>query len=243
MIFSAPVQYAIWIVSTVILLAVAVFMRRNGSHRAYPVFFVYVLFVAAHGAFLLIIKEFPLLYFYGYYAGALVSVALSFSVLFEASKAVQSLPSFTLDRTRFVQLCVACCVIAILVVSQTTVQETSTIMRARVLIEEALRVVQLGVLCIFVLATKFFGLYWKRFEFGIVAGYGLYAAVELCALLIRALWGEAALEHFVLIKSLSFFAACLIWVTYAARREQAANAADLPLSEFQESLEFAERRL
>ena len=218
-------------------------MKRNGTQRAYPLFFFYVLFVAAHGTLLLTIKDFPLAYFYSYYAGTLVSVALSFFVLFEASKAVQSLPTFTMDRTRFVQLCLACCVIAVLVVSQTQIQEASPIMRARVLIEESLRVVQLGVLCIFVLATKFFGLYWKRFEFGIVAGYGLYAAVELCALMIRAFWGEAALQHFILVKALSFFAACVIWVTYAAKREQAARTVELPLQEFHDSLGFAERRL
>lgn len=241
MIFNAPIQYAIWIAGLLAPIATAILLKRSGSAARHPVFVGYLLFVAAHAILLLLIQQDPVAYFYSYYIGTLVIVALSFAVLYESSKAALSLPTFTLSKTHYFQLCALCCVIATIIVAMMHVQETALILRARVMIEVALRIIQVGVLLIFLVATRFFGLYWKRLEFGIVAGYGTYAAVELAALVVRAFQGEAVVAHFAILKSVSFLMAAMIWVFYAYREDPEMPRVEIPAAAFRESLHFIDR--
>lgn len=246
MIFFPYLQYAIWLSMTVALLLIPVLLKRTGRLQQYPIFAIYVLFVALHGILLVFMKQWGAVpYFYTYYAGTFCSIALSFLVLFEASKSALSFPAFRMRKSQFLQLCAACSLVALVVVSVTDPHEKALILRARVSIEEFLRVVQLGVLGIFLLATRFFGLYWRRMEFGIVGGYGIYAVIELSALVTRAVWGEETMMVFVLAKALSFSAAVVIWTTYACFKEQAYPVQDdeIPLAKFREALAFADRNI
>lgn len=241
MIFNAPIQYLIWIAGLLGLAATAVLLKRSGRTAQYPFFFGYLLFDAAHAIVLLWVRHDPVAYFYCYYIGTLIIVALSFAVLYESSKAALSLPTFTLSKTHYFQLCALLCVVAVAVVAALDFQQQSLILRARVMIETALRIDQVGVLLIFMFATRFFGLYWKRLEFGIVAGYGAYAVVELLALYMRASQGEAVANHFAIFKSVSFLFAICIWLFYARSKDPVTPRVEVPVLAFREALQFVDR--
>jgi hypothetical protein len=75
---------------------------------------------------------------------------------------------------------------------------------------------QVSVLAIFAAVSVLFGLFWRRVEFGIVLGYGFYAASQLAVMFLRASVGDAAHKVLILMPDVSFLCASVIWLVYSS---------------------------
>jgi hypothetical protein len=208
-------EYGTWVLSSFLLLATAVQIWRKGNLSHLRVFFIYLLVVGTHTLLNLCLRfTNDVWWFYSFFIGSVITTLLGFAVLYEVAKNVISLPAFKLNASTFLTLCATSAVIAVLVTANTGVAGTSFV-RARILFEVALRVMQVCILAIFAATSIFLGLFWQRVEFGIVLGYGLYAASQLAVMYLRA----AGLSNTVsfIVPLISYCCAAMIWFVYSTR--------------------------
>ena len=52
-------------------------------------------------------------------------------------------------------------------------------------VDQAARVIEVGLLMILFICSAAFGLHWKQAEFGIALGLGFFATIELLAVTVR----------------------------------------------------------
>jgi len=209
------VEYTAWLLASVFLFATAFELWRAGRIRNFRVFALYLVVVGSHGLinFGLSFID-PIWWFYSFFIGNFITTLLGFAVLFEVARSAISIPTFKLDASRFLSVCAVAAVLAVIVSANTEVTGNA-FMRARILLEVALRVMQVSILAIFAAISIFFGLLWRRVEFGIVFGYGIYAASQLAVMYLRAAGGPATQKLFVLIPTISFCFATMIWLVYS----------------------------
>src|SRR5262249_46586097 len=99
------IQYGVWALSSVLLLATAIQLWRKGHLQRSKVFCAYLVVVGVHGmANLALSFADPRLWFFSFYIGNLVTTLLAFAVLYEVAKSAMSIPTFRLDATGFLSL-------------------------------------------------------------------------------------------------------------------------------------------
>jgi hypothetical protein len=223
------VQYAAWTLSSVLLLGAAAQLWR-GSHLArLPIFFVYLVLVGFHGLLNLLLSfTNPLWWFYSFYVGNVITTLLGFVVLYEVADSAVSGPSLKIDRSTFMALCAVGAFVAVAVTAFIQV-EGHSFLRVRILLEVALRVVQVTILAIFAILSFVFGLFWRRVEFGVVLGYGLYATSQLAVMYLRASGSAVSEKVFAVVPMLSFCASALVWLVYSSMAEPAFRTDSEPL--------------
>jgi len=206
-------QYGTWVVSSLLLLATAAQLWRRGHLSYLRVFFVYLIAVGSHGLLNLgLCFTHEVWWFYSFFIGSFVTTLLAFFVLYEVAKNAISIPSFRLDTSTFMALCAVSAVIAVAVSANTEVTG-STFVRARILLEVVLRVMQVCILAIFAAISALLGVFWRRVEFGIVLGYGIYAASQLTVMYLRA--SGISDTASAIVPLLSYCCAAMIWFLYS----------------------------
>lgn len=225
------VQYGAWALSSVLLLGTAAQLWR-GSHLArLPIFFSYLVLVGFHGLLNLLLSfTNPLWWFYSFYVGNVITTLLGFVVLYEVADSAISSPGLKIDRSTFMALCAVGAFVAVAVTALIEV-EGHSFLRVRILLEVALRVVQVTILAIFAILSFIFGLFWRRVEFGIVLGYGLYAASQLMVMYLRASGTLVSEKVFAVVPVISFCASALVWLVYSSVAEPEIRTNTKPLLE------------
>jgi len=219
--------YVLWL-SPALLLGIAVVrMLLSKLHREFPIFFAYAVFQAARTAvqFVVYHQDFPL-YFYTYWAGEALSVALGFGVLheifthlFRPYEALQELA-----RLLFRWAAAILILVAVVSAASTPAADSSRLIAGILVLERSVRVVQCGLLFMLFLFSSYFGLTWRHLVFGIAFGFGLYASVQLSALAARAYLGAIGNQTYSLVTSGAYNIAVLIWVTYLYSPQPARRA-------------------
>jgi hypothetical protein len=95
-------------------------------------------------------------------------------------------------------------------------------------VDQAARIVEIGLLMFLFLFSSVFGLHWRRHEFGIALGLGIFVSVELTRLTMKTHLGPIAVDVFNIIRGLSFDLSLLIWLGYILIPEHVASQAELP---------------
>jgi hypothetical protein len=104
---------------------------------------------------------------------------------------------------------------------------------ALLIVEEAARILQVGLIVFLFLFSSAFGLHWRQHIFGVALGLGVATVVELVAVTLALHTGPLLAQSF-LAKSLnvahvvSFDFSILIWLGYLALPERAASRAEVP---------------
>jgi hypothetical protein len=96
-----------------------------------------------------------------------------------------------------------------------------------VVLEQATRIGEVGLLVFLFAFFRVFGLHWRQAAFGIALALGLFTTVELAGITMRAYFGNAAMPIFGIVRSLSFNASMLIWIGYLLVPEKATTRAEL----------------
>ncbi len=214
--FSKSLQYGAWVLSSVALLATAVQLRRGGHLPRLRFFFSYLVIAGFHGGIdLLLSFTNPLWWFYSFYIGNVITTLLGFVVLYEVAIAAVSTPKLKIDRSTFLGLCAMGAVLAVAAVAVTEV-EAHYFLRVRILLEVGLRVAQVTILAIFVGISSLFGLFWRRVEFGIVLGYGLYASSQLAVMYLRASGTPVSQTLFSIVPVVSYCVSSFVWLVYSS---------------------------
>ena len=95
-------------------------------------------------------------------------------------------------------------------------------------VEQATRILEVGLLLsLFVLASAF-GLHWRQYVFGMAVGLGVFTAVELVAVTMRLQFGVNASSTFNMIRAVSFNTSLLIWIGYILVPELKQSPKEMP---------------
>jgi hypothetical protein len=106
--------------------------------------------------------------------------------------------------------------------------EKNHLQAAFLVVEQATRILEAGLLLSLFAFASAFGLHWRQYVFGIALGLGVFAAVELVAVTMRVQFGITGSAVINVVRSLSFNASLLIWLGYILAPELATSPAEMP---------------
>jgi len=97
------------------------------------------------------------------------------------------------------------------------------------IVAEAARFVEMGLLMFLFLFSSAFGMHWRAHVFGIALGLGLFVAVDLVSVTLRAHLGSGApAEVLKLAKGLTFCLSVLTWAGYLLSPERVSSSDEVP---------------
>jgi hypothetical protein len=220
--------YALWIAHPVLQLAVAAIMWQRKLRCKFPVFFVYMLSQVA--VFAVVFPTYLMasyfLFFYIYWIAAAVSLAVGFKVIHEVFLDVFR-PYHTLKdlgTVLFKWAGLVMLLVAAVVAAASSTSEQGPLVQAVFIVQRCVRVIQCGLVLFLVLFSRYLGVSWKQQSFGIAAGFGGFAGVELMAAALRAgaLISPNQLSFTIMI---AYNLAILSWMRYMWLKSEARESA------------------
>ena len=222
------IYYVLWIAPALVFLFLALAMHRRGLRTRYPFFFTYAVFqVLSFLAQFTVYHYWPKAYFYEYWTGATLSIGISFAVIYEVFTEVfrpfEGLKDLgrVLFRWAAVVLVVAAALMAL------TASSASNDLGTRIMVslERSVRVMQCGMVLLMILSAPYLGLRRHNHIFGIAAGFGVLAAIDLVAVAVFGKLGYSATVFFNLARMTAFNFAAIMWTVYLMRPEPARGPA------------------
>jgi len=210
----------------------AIVLLARKSWRQHPLFTSYGVFSFAMSVMLYFLQRraiYPRSYFYGYWIQEAIAMVLGFCVvyevfrhLFSTHKALLKLASLIFRWTVVVLFCLALAVVFVQSPGASSLSKTVLVL------EEATRVVEVGLLMFLFGASAAFGLHWKQAEFGIALGLGLFVAVQLTTVTLLSQLGMSAWAVLNVVRILAFDVSLLVWLGYLLAPERVATTGEVP---------------
>jgi hypothetical protein len=232
-VFLVALKYLLWGVSPCLQASLAGVMVKRKLHREYGVFLAYtvshiVRFVVLSYVHLQGKQE---AYRYTYFYAEAVDGALSFAVIYEVYWHLLREYSGVQKLVGMVFRCAAVVLLALAVLTAAASPaeaDTSRVLAGLFTFDRAVSIIRGGLLLLLFLFASYFGLRWKHFAFGIVAGFAVETSVGLATFTLRAHLGVLGKPMLSLISSAAYDCAVLVWVAYLFSPEPAARPAKLP---------------
>jgi hypothetical protein len=207
-------------------------MRRTHQSRFFPVFVIYLLWVASSSYFNLALHHFaPVIQFYSYWITQAVSIGLSFAVLYEVFRNVLTEGTLPISKSNFIFMNGLLLLIAAAIALRLQGGDANKFMYTILVFSRTVRIVQVGLMLVLIVLSFSFGFYWSSQAFGIALGFGFYASIELVNHTVRALLGPMGHQIWSWVSVLSYQCAAVIWIVYAAKGRKAA-VMELPENKF-----------
>lgn len=230
---AAGLWYVLWLAGPTLQVFLVVVMLRRRLRREFPLFFAYTVFqVLSFGLKFAAYHHSQLEYFYVYWVSGALAIALGFAVIYEIFaqvfkpyEALRGMASVLFRWTALVLIGVA--VVMALAGSR---PEASLILGSILTFERSVRVMQCGLVLFLFLFARYVGISWRHHLFGIAAGFGIYAALDLILVTAHAA-GFEGYTVLPLIKSFGYLFSILIWTGYMLSREPGRRPALYPTAE------------
>ena len=210
------------------LLALAMLVKR--SWRRFPFFSAYVTLSFVIGLVGYMLQKSRVAYFYIYWLGEALGIVLGLLIVYEIFRHLFTVHGALLRlATLTFKIAIGILLSAGLIVFlMQPPSHTSSLGVAVMAVEQATRIIEVGLLMILFICSAAFGLHWKQAEFGIALGLGFFATLELLAVTLRPLVGHngAVLLNVMRIGALD--CSLLIWMGYLLAPERAATAVEVP---------------
>src|SRR5215469_15130786 len=199
-----------------ILLVLALIFLRRKLYREFPLFFTYVVYSAVGGALRETAIHHQFLYFWLYWISEALYGILALLVLREAFYRVFALPHAAYRWFRFLLPII---VLLILSLSMWEMAQhplgTGTAGRmvsAIYWFDFGVHALEGAILLLVLALTLMFPVAWRRYEFGILTGYGISACVTMLADLLRFALGSRYETFFRYGPPIAYVLATLIWL-------------------------------
>lgn len=221
----------LWLAGIVCQATLGVVLLCKKSWRIFPFFSLYFATGFAATIFIYVFRHNTAVYnFYSYSLVEASGIVLGFAVVYEIFRIVFSGHAGLrrLATLTFRWVLAILFVIGVVVFVKQASLGFRGIISALLVLEEAVRIIEVGLLmCLFLLSSAF-GLHWRQQVFGIALGLGLFVAVELITVTILGKIGTPARDALNVVRILGFNASLLIWIGYLLSRERPAGKPDLP---------------
>ncbi len=201
---------------------------RSRAFKALPLFFLYTAFSVAVSILRFATRNHDVPYFYVYWISDTLYALLGVAVLYEVLGGVlRSLMRFGWLRLVF-PVAVLLTMALTFARTQRPVDGADALMTWTLAAELGLRYLQVAMFAFLVLMVTLFGLRWRQHYFGISAGYGIYATVNLFTTTKYYEFGTRFTFLWSLVSLVSYTVAILIWLWYfstpiAAERPRSAG--------------------
>jgi hypothetical protein len=224
------VVQGVWAIGLVLQFLLAATLLAKKAWGKFPLFVAYSVFNLIESAVMYALLSHSVAYFYAYVAGETVAVALGLAVVYEIFTRLFFLyPGLRrVTRLSLYGVVAMLAVLAVAVLSSHTPIEKNGVLQAVFLVEEAARVVEVGLLTFLFVFYSLFGLHWRQSVFGITLGLGIYTVVKLLALTLMPYLSPSGGLAGNLISVLAFDCSLLIWLGYMLAPERVINTGELP---------------
>ncbi len=214
----------LWFAQPVLQCAAAGVMYKRKLHRKFPVFFAYL--VSQLPFFAVIFAAYTWGnyrdYFYGYWGCTIISLAIGFKVIheifldvFRPYHALKDLGSVLFKWAALVMV-----LVAIVVAASSSVSADGPMVEAVITAQRCVRVIQVGLVLLLLVFSKYVGISWKHFSFGVSLGFGAFALIELLVVALHV--SERVSENAGdLTNTITYNVCVLVWITYSAMKSPA----------------------
>jgi len=222
--------YDIWVAGLglqVVLAAVLLYRKR---WQNFPLFFTYALFNLFEGTLLYSLRTHVVAYLYCYWVCEAISTLLCFAIVYEIFTALFSthVALRRLATTVFGIAFVVLMVLGVVVIFVQSHSPTARYATAILVVAEASRFIEVGLLMFLFLFSSAFGLHWRTHVFGIALGLGVFTAVDLVNLTMRSYFGDAAMNAMNLARVSAFALSLLMWTAYLWAPEHVTSNDQVP---------------
>jgi hypothetical protein len=221
--YLSATDYLLWTVCSLLLLLACGALLKRRWVREFPVFFAYVAFHVLRSAVLFTVHVLHLQqrtsyadYFYAYWTAETISIVLGFAVIYEIyCKVFQNYEALRqFGGMVFAGAAVVLLVVAVVTAASAPGTDTPGIVRAVVLLQRSVRVMQCGLLMFLFLLLLYFGLPWRNPVFGIALGFGVFSSIELVAIALRSQMGVSTATAYSQVRSAAYSGSVMIWLGY-----------------------------
>jgi hypothetical protein len=211
-------------------LLLVVVLASKKAWQKFPLFTIYCVLTLAGSLTCFAVRNDPRPFFFAYWINECLGVFLGLAVVYEIfRRLLQDHP--TLRKMAFWIFGVTFALLIALglcVMFSKLSPGIQGLVQGVFVIELAARVVEIGLFMFLFLFASVFGLHWKRVEFGIAVGLGLFVAVEITNLTMGTHLGPIVAETFRIVRAISFNLSLLIWLGYILIPERIAVRTQLP---------------
>jgi hypothetical protein len=220
----------IWIGGPVLQLLLAGVLVYRKSWTTFPLFTSYALFNLADAVVALGSRANPPVYFYVYWIGEAIGIVLGFLVVYEVFKNIFIYHSALrkLAKLIFAISLFALVSLAVFILLHAGPRLTGNISRSVMVLEEATRTIEVGLLVVLFMCAGAFGLHWRQSVFGIALGLGIFVSVELVAVTMRSQLSPATHNAFAIVRAFAYITSLVVWGTYMLLPERAPDESQLP---------------
>ena len=211
-----------------VFLAAVLLYRR--AWRKFPLFTAYVFFNLAAAAIVYSVSGNGMVYFYAYWACEVLSKILGLAVVYEIFRELFCTHSALrrLASTVFGVAVVVLIILGVIVVFTQPQAERANIGSAIMVVAEASRMVEVGLLMFLFLFSTAFGLHWRAHVFGIALGLGVFSAVDLVNVTLRSYFGNRSADILNLAVVAAFCLSVLMWAAYLLAPERITSSDEMP---------------
>jgi hypothetical protein len=213
------VTTTLWLLPLILQAAVALVMLRRGLVTIFPIFFSYTALVLSREIALLFLRYPGDSYALVYWCGEALAVLLGLGVIFETARHLFAPYPFLRILLKALWIVGAIAGITALMMLVLTNGRTGEdrIFEFIIRAERSVRFLQACLLIVVTALMSRLGLTWHHYSVGIVAGFGLYSALDLGVLEFRAHLHSVSDAKLVLFTSVAYNLAAIIWASYFLR--------------------------
>jgi hypothetical protein len=194
-------------------------MLRRGLVGQFPFFFTYTLLLPARDAILYFLPQpgdrYSSVFWWGDGTAILLSLAIIFEITWHFVRPYPFLRLF-LKILWISALVIGLAALAMLIWTKGPAG-ADVALEWMILTERSARFLQVSLLVVAIAMMSRLGLNWRNYALGIAAGFGVYAALDLVLLELRAHLHVISDSTFVLLRSASYNLGVLIWAFYFLR--------------------------
>jgi hypothetical protein len=213
-----------WIASPTLQLVAAGVMYWRKLHKSFPVFFIYlfsqvVTFMILFPAYTW--GSYPQ-FFYSYWLCSAVSLAVGFKIIHEVFLDVFR-PYHTLKDLGSVLFrwgALVMLLVAIVVAASTPASAEGPLVQSVLTVQRCVRVIQVGLVLFLLVFSRYLGVNWKQYSFGISLGFGAFACVEMLVVALHTA-GYITPAGASLANTISYDVCILIWLGYVSLKKTA----------------------
>jgi len=229
---ESTVQF-LWFAQPVLQFATAGVMYTRKLHRKFPVFFAYLVsqlpfFGIVFAAYTW--GSYPE-YFYAYWTFAILNLAVGFKVIheifldvFRPYHALKDLGSVLFKWAALVMV-----LVAIVVAASSSVSSGGPMVEAVITAQRCVRVIQVGLVLLLLVFSKYVGISWRHFSFGTSLGFGTFALIELLVVALHA--SERISQNATnLTNVIAYDISVLVWIAYTVIKSPAREAVNTLLT-------------
>lgn len=215
--FIHLILLVLWLVPMALQAAIAFVMLRRGLSKLLPIFFSYTVLIVARDFILLLLPYTGNLYSAIFWWGDAAAILLSLGVILEVLWLLFRPYQFLHFVFKLVWIATFVATAFALSLLRVGPQGADRLLESIILMERSARVLQVGLLIVLISFMSRFGLTWHHYSLGIAAGFGVYSALDLFLLELRAHPHLVTDTVFELVRPAAYNLGVLIWALYFLR--------------------------